>query len=147
MEVILSQDVAKLGKAGSVVKVKDGFARNFLLPNKLAVPVSPANLKTLEEKKLKDQEKLEKIKSDAGTLKQKLEALSLTIAAMINEEEKLYGSIGQHEIAVALKEEGIEVDKNVIILNEPIRSLGIYTIPIQLHQDIAAQLKVWIVKK
>ena len=147
MEVILSQDVAKLGKAGSVVKVKDGFARNFLLPNKLAVPVSPANLKTLEEKKLKDQEKLEKIKSDAGILKQKLEALSLTIAAMINEEEKLYGSIGQHEIAAALKEEGIEVDKNVIILNEPIRSLGIYAIPIQLHQDITAQLKVWIVKK
>ena len=147
MEVILSRDVAKLGKAGTVVKVKDGFARNFLIPNKLALPVTQANLKMLEQERLKKEQALEKIKKDSETLKQKLEVLSLTMPALVHEEEKLYGSITAQEIAVALKEEGIEVERDKIMLNEPIKALGIYAVSIKLHPEVTAQIKVWIVKK
>ena len=147
MEVILSRDVAKLGKAGTVVKVKDGFARNFLIPNKLALPITQANLKMLEQERLKKEQALEKIKKDSETLKQKLEVLSLTMPALVHEEEKLYGSITAQEIAVALKEEGIEVERDKIMLNEPIKALGIYAVSIKLHPEVTAQIKVWIVKK
>jgi len=147
MEVILSRDVAKLGKAGTVVKVKDGFARNFLIPNKLALPVTQANLKMLEQERLKKEQALEKIKKDSETLKQKLEVLSLTMPALVHEEEKLYGSITSQEIAAALKEEGIEVERDKIMLNEPIKALGIYAVSIKLHPEVTAQIKVWIVKK
>ncbi|MCM8796757.1 MAG: 50S ribosomal protein L9 [Candidatus Omnitrophica bacterium] len=147
MEVILNQDVPKLGKAGTVVKVKDGFARNFLLPNKLAVPVTPANMKMLEEKRIKKERELAKLKQDSEALKQRLDGLSITITASTNEEEKLYGSITQQDIISALKDEGIELDKSMVILDEPIKSLGIYNIPIKLYPDVIAHLKVWVVKK
>ena len=147
MEVILNQDVEKLGKAGTVVKVKRGFARNFLIPNNLAVPLTAANLKKLEQEKEKKVSQLEKIKKEAEELKIRLEGLSFTIPALTQEEDRLYGSVTAHDIAQSLKEEGLNIDKNSIILDEPIKSLGIYEIPVRLHQEVTAKIKVWIVKK
>lgn len=148
MEVILKKDVEKIGKAGDVVKVKDGFARNFLLPNNLAVALNPANLKQLEQEKAKKAQKSEKIKKEAQELSNRLANFSLTMAALTKEEdEKLYGSIAAYEIANALKEEGFEIDKNLIMLEEPIKALGIYEIPIKLHPEVQAKIKVWVVKK
>ena len=148
MEVILSQDVEKIGKAGSVVNVKDGYARNFLFPNKLALPVTQSNLKMLEQDKAKKNQHLEKIKKEAEELKGKLANFSLTLTALTKEEEeKLYGSITAQDIAGALKEEGFEIDKSYIVLNEPIKALGIYEIPIKLHPEVEAKVKVWVVKK
>lgn len=147
MEVILKQDVEKIGRAGAVVKVKDGFARNFLIPRNFAVPLTSENLKKLENEKQKRQLQLEKEKKEAQLLKDKLAALSLTIPVLTQEDEQLYGSITNQEISNALKEEGIEVAKNLIVLTEPIKALGIYEIPVKLHSEVTATLKVWIVKK
>lgn len=147
MEVILTKDVERIGKAGQVIKAKDGFARNFLIPNKLAVALNTINLKKLEEEKQRKLRQLDKTKKEAQGLKEKLSALSLTIPVLTREEEKLYGSITASDLAAALKEEGLEVEKNLIDLAEPIKSLGIYEVPVKLHPEVLVKIKVWIVKK
>jgi len=147
MEVILNQDVDRIGKAGVIVKVKDGFARNYLLPNKLAVPVTQANLKKIESEKQKKLRESEKAKSAAEELKNKIANLSLNIQVLTQEDDKLYGSITAQEVAHALKEEGFEIDKSAIMLEEPIKALGVYELPVKLHADISAKIKVWVVKK
>ncbi len=147
MEVILSKDLERIGKVGQVIKVKDGFARNFLIPNGLAVPVNVTNLKKLEEEKQRKILQLEKLKKEAEELSVKLSGLSLTMPVLTQEEDKLYGSINAIDLANALKEEGIELDKNKIVLDEPIKALGIYEVPVKLHPEVTAKIKVWIVKK
>ena len=147
MEVILKQDVPKIGKSGAVVKVKDGYARNFLIPNGLAVSLTPENLKKLEEEKQRKILQSEKIKKEVEAIKAKLDSFSLTLPALTQEDDKLYGSITAQDIAAALKEEGFDVEKGSIIIDEPIKSLGIYEVSIKLHLDILAKVKVWIVKK
>ena len=147
MEVILNQDIEKLGKAGTVIKVKRGFARNFLIPNNLAVQLTAANLKKLEEEKQKKVLQLEKVKRESEELKIRLEGLSLTMPVLTQEEDKLYASIAAQDIAGALRDEGFDIAKNSIVLDEPIKSLGIYEIPVKLHPEIVAKIKVWIVKK
>lgn len=147
MEVILKQDVDKIGKATTVVKVKDGFARNFLIPRGLAIPVTTANLKKIEEEKQRQSVQLEKAKHEAEELKTKLEAVSLTIPVLTNEEDKIYGSISNAEIAEALKEEGFDIDKKIIIVNDPVKTLGIYEAQAKLHPQVEAKIKIWVVKK
>lgn len=147
MEVILKQDIDKLGKAGTITKVKPGYARNFLIPNNLAVPLTASNLKKLEEERQRKIAQLEKIKKEALKVKERLSCFSLTLPVLVQEEDRLYGSITSQEIAKALNEEGFGVDKDSIILDGPIKSLGIYEIPIKLHPEISAKIKVWIVKK
>jgi large subunit ribosomal protein L9 len=147
MEVILTKDVEGVGKAGVVVKVKDGFARNFLLLQNLAVPVTAGNMKDLQEGKARNLKKEEKAKKDAEELKIKIAALSLTIAVLTQENEKLYANITAVEVQKALSDEGIEIDKKAILMEEPIKALGIYQVPLKLHPDVIAEVKVWIVKK
>jgi large subunit ribosomal protein L9 len=147
MEVILTKDVSKIGKAGSVVKVKDGFARNLLFPKSLAIPVTPGNLKKIEQEKQKILQESEKSKQEALAQKERLDALSLSMPVIAQDEKTLYGSITALDIANALKEEGLEIDKGRILLDEPIKSLGIYEVPVKLHPEITAKLKIWIVKK
>jgi len=147
MEVILIKDVSKVGRAGSVVKVKDGFARNLLLPQGLAIKVTPGNLKKIELEKQKLNEASEKRKQEALKINERLSALSLTIPALAQDEKSLYGSVNSEGIAEALKDEGIEIDKSSILLDEPIKSLGIYEVRIKLHAEVEAKIKVWIVKK
>lgn len=147
MEVILTKDVAGIGKTGTVVKVKDGFARNYLLLKDLAVEVTAANMKGVEQEKLRREQKEEKSRKAAEELKNKLSALSLTIAVLTQEKDKLYGSITAQEIQKALKDEGYEIAKETILLEEPIKTLGIFQVPLKLHPDVPAEVKVWVVKK
>jgi large subunit ribosomal protein L9 len=147
MEVILRKDVQKIGKAGDTVKVKDGFAHNYLFPHQLAVPLNSSNLKRLDEEKQHKAAESTRRREAAEGLKAKLDSLSITLPVLVQGEEKLYGSITSQEIAAALKEEGIEVDKSCIVLAEPIKTLGIYEIPVKLHPEVSAQMKLWIVKK
>ena len=147
MEVILNQDVDMLGKSGTIVKVKDGYARNFLIPNRLALPLTPKNLKKTEQEKQRRLSQLEKVKKEAEELKIRLSSLSITLSVLTHEEEKLYAGITASDIAGALKEEGLEIDKSCIAMDEPIKSLGIYEVPIKLHPEVLAKIKVWVVKK
>lgn len=147
MEVILIKDVDRIGNAGQLIKAKDGFARNFLIPNGLAVPVNTANLKKLEQEKQRKSLEMEKLRREAVLLQEKLSALSLTIPVLTQEGEKLYGSITSAELSAALKEEGVDIDKNKIELDAPIRSLGIFEVPVKVHPEVTVKIKVWIVKK
>ncbi|MDO9572599.1 MAG: 50S ribosomal protein L9 [Candidatus Omnitrophota bacterium] len=147
MEVILKKDVDKIGKAGAVVNVKEGFARNFLFPHDLAQPVTDAILKKLEQDALVKSAQSAKIKEEAVKLGERLSKLSLTIKVLTQGEEKLYGSINVFEISLALKEEGFDIDKNLIDLSEPIKVLGVYEVLIKLHAEVTAKVKLSIVKK
>ena len=147
MEVILIKDVEKVGKAGSVVKVKEGFARNFLFPLNLAKVATPGSLEQLDKEKQIKSAQYAKAKEGSEEVKKRLSALALTISALTQGEEKLYGSISSHDIAAALKEEGFLIDKNAIEMAEPIKSLGIYELPVKLHPEVIATLKLWVVKK
>ena len=148
MEVILLKDVDRLGKAGAVVKVKDGFAQNLLIPKGLAVLANAANLKQLEQAKQNKIAQLDASKKEAEELKEKLSAVSLTLPVLTkDEDEKLYGGITTIDVARALKEEGFNIDKNAVLLEEPIKSLGIYEIAIKLHPEVEAKVKTWVVKK
>jgi len=147
MEVILKKDVEKIGKAGTVVRVKEGFARNFLFPRSLAVPATGEALKKLEHEAGLKSAQNAKARDEAIGVQQRLSSFTLTISALTQGEEKLYGGINASDISSALKEEGFPVDKNLIDLAEPIKSLGIYEIPIKLHPEVTAKLKLWVVKK
>jgi len=148
MEVILSQDVEKVGKAGTVLKVKDGFARNYLIPRGLAMPKTAANLQKLEAEKRRRLADQENLKKKALELKARLEGLALTIPVLTQEEgDSLYGSVNASEITKAIQDEGIPVEKGSVLLDEPIKSLGIYEVPVKLHPEISVKIKVWIVKK
>ena len=147
MEVILIKDVEKIGKAGSVVKVKEGFARNFLFPHNLAKIATPGSLKQLEKEKQVKSAQYAKAKEESEEVKKRLGELSLTISALTQGEEKLYGSISSHDIAAALKDEGFLIDKNAIEFAEPIKSLGIYELSVKLHPEVTAMVKLWVVKK
>lgn len=147
MEIILKQDVDKVGKAGSTVKVSDGYARNYLLPRGLAVPSTPAMLKQIEQERQRKNLESEKRRRDAEEFKTRMAGVSLTIPAQVTEEEKLFGSVTAQDISAALTEEGFAIDKSAVMLDEPIKSLGIVEVPVRLHPDVTAQVKVWIVKK
>jgi large subunit ribosomal protein L9 len=147
MEVILIQDVDKIGRAGTVVCVKEGFARNFLFPHNLAKPATASSLEKLKQDQLARSAQSAKIKEELELVKQRLSTLVLTISALTQGEEKLYGSISGHEIAEALKAEGFAINKNIIDLAEPIKSLGIYQIPVKLHPEVIATVKLQVVKK
>jgi large subunit ribosomal protein L9 len=142
MKVILKADVKDLGRMGEVVAVKDGFARNYLMPKGLAVDASTKNVKQFEHDKNQIIEMARKIKAGAEGLAEKIAAAGITIKAKAGEEEKLFGSVTAMDIAEALKEQGIEIDKKKIILDEPIKRLGEYKVAVKLHSDVAADITV-----
>ena len=146
MKVILKEDVATLGHVGDVVEVAPGYARNFLIPKNKAFEATTKNLKTVEhQKKLLADETKRKMK-EAEALATKINEASVTISVQVGEEEKLFGSVTNKAIGEALAKEGIEVDKHVILLEKPIKELGIFTVPVKLHSEVTANLKVSIVK-
>ncbi len=147
MKVILTEDVAHLGSAGDLLKVKDGYARNYLIPKTLAVIATTENVKHLEHQKRQIQAKLNKMKKDSESLAQRIENISCTITCAAGEEDKLFGSVTTADIYASLKNEGIEVDKKKILLDEPLKSLGIFSVPIKIHSEVTANLKVWVVKE
>jgi large subunit ribosomal protein L9 len=147
MEVILIKDVASLGKTGDVVKVATGYARNYLLPRDFALTATPENLKLLGTIKKRDDKIKENEKLSAQALKERIEAISITMKKHSGEEDKLFGSVTSHEIVDTLLEMGIEVDKKKVAIEEPIKRLGDYTVPIKLASDIIAHLKLSVVKE
>jgi large subunit ribosomal protein L9 len=147
MKVILTEDVAHRGAAGDMLKVKDGYARNFLIPNGMAIVATTENVKQLEHQKRQIQAKLNKLKKESEGVAKKIEGISCTIVRAAGEEDKLFGSVTSADIYASLKNEGIEVDKKKILLDEPIKNLGIFTVPIKIHSEVTANLKVWVVKE
>jgi len=144
-ELILTADLEGLGLEGETVKVSEGYARNYLIPRKLAVPITNAVLKRLEKNKLgRDARHLKELEA-AQSLAGEIEKISCTITAKVGENDKLFGSITTADIIAALKQQGIELDKRKIMLSEPIRELGIFQVKIKLHPRVEVVLKVWVV--
>lgn len=147
MKVVLREDYENLGKTGDVVKVKPGFARNFLLPRKIAYPAKPNYIRMLEEESRQKQMRRRKELKVAEELAQKLNEVSLTIPVTVGEEEKMFGSVTSQDIAAHLAEKGFEIDRRKIVLDEPIKALGIYSVPVKLFPEVVANVKVWVVKE
>ena len=146
MKIILLDDVTKVGRRGEVRDVSDGYARNFLIPKKLALSASAGNMKNLEHIKVQANAKADRVKSDAEALRQKIEALTLEERRQASEEGKLFGSVTSQDIAEFLDKRGIKVERRRIHLDEPIKTLGETSVPIRLHQDVTAQFKVSVVR-
>ena len=145
MNVILTENVKGLGNIGDVVKVKPGYARNFLLPNKLAVEASANKLNELEHHRRQLSRKAEKLSQEAAVIKGRIEALECVLAHRAGEEGKLFGSVTSMEIEAALAEKGIEIDRRKILLAQPIKSLGTHEVEIKLNAGVTATLKVSVV--
>lgn len=146
MEVILSQNVKSLGKAGDKIKVADGYARNFLFPKGLAVPLTDKNLEAIQQKKKAEESQKIRDQKKAQELAQHIKKISCTIVKQVTEGEKLFGSVTSLDIVKNLASEGIHLDKKQVIIDEPIKSLGIYPVKIKLAPGIETVLKVWVVK-
>lgn len=141
VQVILSEDVPNLGHPGDVVKVRAGYARNYLLPRKLAVEANPRNLREFEHQKRLAMLKREALRSQAVSLKEKLEAVQLMLGARTGEEGKLFGSVTNLDLERALREQGFAIDRRRILLAEPIKQLGSYTVAIRLQPEVEATVK------
>lgn len=146
MKIVLRKNVDKIGKSGDIVSVKDGFARNFLLPQGFALLATKSNVDRVEEEKKKIVRNKEVEKSKAQELADKLQGLSCTITAEA-QDEILFGSITASDIVKALELEQIKIDKKDILLVEPIKKLGIFEIEIRLHPEVTTKIKVWVVGK
>jgi large subunit ribosomal protein L9 len=147
MEVILREHVDNLGKRGEIVKVADGFARNYLLPRKLALPATAGNKQHIErERKIFEAREAEE-RGQAEAIAARLTALTIAIARRVGDTEQLYGSVTAGDIAEFLKEKGFEVDRRKLILPEPIKALGEHDVPLKLHRDVTVPLKVHVVRE
>lgn len=146
MQVILRTDIEGLGKLGDVVRVKPGYARNYLLPRSLAMEATPGNLKEFENQRRKLQEKLDKDRFDAERLAEQLQDLEVRIPVRVGEGDKLYGSVTTAMIASALAEQGFDLDKKKIELDKPIRSLGDSSVPVKVYPEVRPEIKVVVVR-
>ena len=147
MKVILRKEVKNLGKIGDIVKVADGYARNFLFPQGLAMEAVANSLKLLEQEKKSEAARDKRKLQEAETVAEKIEQISCTIVRQAGENDKLFGSVTAMDVANRLKDEEIIIDKKNVLLDEPIKALGIYTVPIKLHTQVTANLKIWVVKE
>jgi large subunit ribosomal protein L9 len=147
MKVILREDVAEVGQAGETVNVKAGFGRNYLIPRNLAIPATKANLHSIDEVRKQMEQREKKLLRQAEVIKQKIEKLELSIEVLVGEEDKLYGSVTNGDIAELLEKEGLQIDKRAIELEEPIKVLGVYTVPVHVAKDVTARLRTWVIKK
>lgn len=149
LKVILRQDVAELGQSGDIVTVKPGYARNFLLPRGMAYEATGANIKQLEGEQRRGEARSKQQYLEAKRRSSLLESVSLTFHANAGEEGKLFGSITSADIAERLKEQNLdfEIDKRDIEIEEPIKALGVYNVPVRLHTDVKPEIKVWVIKQ
>ncbi|MGA1875093.1 MAG: 50S ribosomal protein L9 [bacterium] len=146
MEVILTKNIDNLGEAGKVVHVAPGFARNYLFPKKIAMKATPENMAILKKHQSFMKSLEMKAKKEFEELAAHLEKLSLTFSRKAGESDRLFGSVTNLDIASALENEGVRIDKRKITLDEPIKALGIYKVPLKLHPEVTAHLKVWVIK-
>ena len=147
MKVIIVKDIKKVGRQGDVVEVKDGYARNYLIPQGLALLANENNMRRLEKIKKMHMLKEEKERQEALKMKEKLDSISLTVPVEAKDDGATYGSVNETNIAKVLKEEGFEIERKKINLDAPIKKLGVYNVKIKLYRDVEAELRVWVVKK
>lgn len=147
MEVILLESIHKLGNRGQAVKVKPGYARNYLFPRKLALPATPANRRVYQENERLLVKKDVAAAETARVRAAKLADVAVNIAVQVGEEDKLYGSVTALDITRKLKEQGHDVERREIELADPIRQIGVYTVDVRLHRDVSVPIKVWVVKE
>ena len=147
MRIILTEKVEHLGDAGEIVDVKPGYARNFLLPRSLALVANKGNMSVYEEVGRQREARQGKERREAEVLAKQLEKASCTVPVAVGEEDRIFGSVTVQNIADLLKEQGFDIDRRMIVLEEPIRALGVYDVPVRLHRDVEASVKVWVVKE
>lgn len=147
IKVVLQTDVDNLGESGDVVRVRPGYARNFLIPRGLAAPATSSNLARVDEIKRLALARAEKDLAEAQALASKIQAVSVQIARAVGDEEKMYGSVTARDIEDAYRDAGVEIDRKRLQLNEPIKALGAFEVPLKLHPKVSVQLKVEVVKQ
>ncbi len=147
MDVILRQAIENLGNPGDVVTVKPGYARNYLLPRGLAYEATPGNLKRIANERQRLEAAENTRRDSARELAKRIEEISLTFSARVGEEGKLFGSITASDIAHQLEAQGVEVEKRQIDLHEPIKTLGVFRVPVRLHADVHPEVRVWVIKQ
>jgi large subunit ribosomal protein L9 len=147
MKLILRQDFAQLGHVGDVVDVKDGYARNYLIPRNIAFEATPSSIRQLEEEKKQHARHAEKEKAASEKVAAELEKVSITIQMKVGEEDKLFGSVTSQMIADSLKEKGMTIDKRLIEMEDSIKALGIYTVDVKLPGGVVGKVKVWVVRE
>ena len=147
MKVILKQEIKGLGKIGDIKSVKDGYARNFLFPKGLVIEANDSNLKIIEKEKAKIIEKQKKELVEVTEFAKKLSSVSITISVETGKENKIFGSIGSSDISEALKIEGFDIDKKLIILENPLKELGVFDVTVRIHPEVTTKIKVWLVRK
>ncbi len=145
MQVILREDIEKLGKIGDLVKVADGYARNYLVPGNKAIEATPKNVHAMEHAKKMVADRIRKLKKEATAEADRIKGLAVTIKAKVGEEGKLFGSVTSMDIADAVKAQGTDIDKRKIVLDEPIKRLGEYTVAVKLHADVVVDIKVSVI--
>jgi large subunit ribosomal protein L9 len=147
MKVILKEDIPKLGTMGETVKVAPGYGRNYLIPQGKAVLATSKNLKELEHQKRLILRKAELVRTDAEIFAEKFRGLTITLARKVVDEDKIYGSVSVADISQALEEQGVEIERKMVKLDEPIKSLGEFQVLVQVHADVTAELTVRVVKE
>jgi large subunit ribosomal protein L9 len=147
MDVILMEDVENLGKRGEKITVKKGFARNFLLPRKIALPATSSGARMMKEEERRRAVREVKMHREAQELAGDLNKVSCTAEVQAGEDDRVFGAVTSADIAELLTGQGFDIDKRKIVLDEPLKALGVYTIPIRLYSDVEAKVKVWVVKK
>ena len=147
MEVILKEDVAKLGARGDVVKVAEGYGRNFLLPRRLAIEASAGNKKVIEQMRAAAVRRSAKEKAQAEELSKQFDGLSVSFQRRSGEHDQLFGSVTSGDLADALEKKGFSIDRRKIQLHEPLKTIGEFAVPVKLHKDVTAHLKVVIEKE
>jgi large subunit ribosomal protein L9 len=147
MQIILKKDVENLGKAGDVVSVKDGYARNYLMPKGFAVKATRSNMKVVEELQASVAKKSKKAETAALAIAKKLKDISVTATVKVGEDDKLFGAVTASIIADLIAEKGIELDKHSILLDEPIKELGVFDVPVKVGAGVKGEIKVWVVKE
>ncbi|HTR76798.1 MAG TPA: 50S ribosomal protein L9 [Gemmatimonadaceae bacterium] len=147
MEIILRHGVENLGRPGDVVKVSNGYARNYLLPHGLAFEATPGNLKRIQRERDRLQAAENERRAAARTYADRLEQVSLTFSARVGDEGKLFGSVTASDIVQQLESQGFSIEKRQVDLHEPIKALGVYRVPIRLHADVKPEVRVWVIKQ
>ena len=147
MKVILTQAVPHLGQAGDQVDVARGYARNYLIPRKLAVEATATHLRSLQQLKAQGRQREERLSQEADNVAERLRSLILTFARAAGDQDRLFGSVTSSDIAEALAEQGIRLDRKKIVLEEPIKAVGRYAVPVRLHRDTVAEIQVQVVSE
>jgi large subunit ribosomal protein L9 len=147
MKLILTEDIPRLGSQGDVVNVKDGYGRNYLIPSGKALPATPGNLAKLNDRVRVEEARVRKDKRLAEEMAARLGSVSVTIRVQADEHDKLYGAVHERDVAQALADQGIDVDPHSVVLEEPLKMLGVYPVKLHLFKDVDAEIKVWVIRE